>query len=633
VSAVPTSPVLLFDGPDLDAETLAKFERINWATVEQLQKKMQALRDAPNRPNPDAEFEHAHDEFSDGCRAYQDLYGRPWSSLRRRTAPTMTAPTVPTVPTTPAPPAAVASPSSSTSLQVRTASNIPEYMPAASMPRELAGIRYAKNGDVIPDEENVRIILTQLPHLQGIVRYDEFSGELILARPITAEPDLVGERGIPRPWTDEDTITLQTFIQRYIVPRMGRERIEAVVSMHGKHNCAFHPVRDYLQSLEWDGKPRLDTWLTVYFGANKQPADYLAKVGAAWLISGVARIFEPGCKADHALVLEGAQGIFKSTALRTLAGNQYFSDSLSADLSHKDARDHLRGKWIIELAELSQFKRSEIETVKAFISRMVEQYRPSYGRHEISFPRQCIFAGSTNDETYLVDRTGNRRWWAVSCGHVDLDALKRDRDQLWAEAVHRYRKNEKWWLSREMESLADAEAALRVAHDPWTAGVADITAEHLKGPDVSPGEVMARMNLPTTERHDRSAGRVGQILRDLGWARGKRDRTRGQLYVRPGVTPPPPVYQYRPGTAPTPSVIPPPAAAIPPPPSRETTELVTALDALGRPAAVTVLDVLNANPFMGWLVKPQYARDVLAGFAAAGYTPVEGQQGAYSHTA
>jgi predicted P-loop ATPase len=421
--------------------------------------------------------------------------------------------------------------------RVPIASRFPEG--TIALPPELSEIRLGKNGELIPDEENIGIILEKHPDLQGIVRYNEFSGELILARPVTADSSVVAERGTPRPWTDEDTIVLQRFIQRYIIPKIGRDRIEAVVAQHGKHRCAFHPVRDYLQSLEWDRKPRLDTWLVVYFGANRQPPEYLAAVGKAWLVSAVARIFEPGCQADNALVLEGSQGTYKSTALRTLAGTPYFSDSLSADLSHKDARDHLRGKWIIELAELSQFKRSEIETVKAFITRRVEQYRPSYGRHEISFPRQCIFAGSTNDETYLIDRTGNRRWWVVSCSHVELAALIRDRDQLWAEAVARYRAGEHWWLGREIEALAASEAALRVAHDPWTADVVKATAE-LRGPDVSPGEVMARMNLIASERHDRNAGRVGQILRDLGWQRGKRHMTRGQLYVRPTGVPPPP---------------------------------------------------------------------------------------------
>lgn len=392
--------------------------------------------------------------------------------------------------------------------------------------------------DPIADEENVRLLLEHESNLQGMARFNEFSGELILARPITSDRDLVGERGIPRPWSDADTATLQTFIQKHYIPKIAREKIDAIVSMHARQRSAFHPVRDYLQSLTWDGVPRLDTWMRDYWGAAKQPAEYLAAVGAAWMISAVARIMEPGCQADYALVLEGSQGIRKSTALRILSGDDYFSDSLPADLSHKDARDHLRGKWIVELPELAQFKRNEIETVKAFITRRYEQYRPSYGRHEIRFPRQCVFAGSTNDEAYLVDTTGNRRFWVIACGGVDLEALKRDRDQLWAEAVARHRKGERWYLTQAQEALAASEAAARVAHDPWTADVERTVMDSLKGPDVSPGEVMHFMNLPTTERHARNAGRVGSVLVTLGWKRGKRHMTRGQLYARPLPTPP-----------------------------------------------------------------------------------------------
>jgi predicted P-loop ATPase len=413
-----------------------------------------------------------------------------------------------------------------------------EGMQRAMKERRPAGqsvlnLRVTSSGVVIPDEENILRILTNDPNLQGVVRFDEFSGEMILARPITSDHSVVGERGIPRSWTDADTVVLQTYIQRHIVPRVSRDKIEAVVAMHARHHCAIHPVRDYLQSRSWDGVPRLNIWLREYLGANNQPEEYLAVVGAAWLIAGVARILEPGCQADNALVLEGAQGIFKSTALRTLAGDDYFSDSLPADLSHKDARDHLRGKWIIELAELAQFKRALIETVKTFISRRYEQYRPSYGRHEIRFPRQCVFAGSTNDKEYLNDPTGNRRFWAVACRRIEIDAIKEHRDQLWAEAATRYRAGEQWHLTSEMEALAAAEAKVRVVHDPWTATVAYIVAQRVLTPDVTPGEVMADMDLQQGERHARNAGRVGNILKDLGWQEGKRDRTRGQLYLPP----------------------------------------------------------------------------------------------------
>lgn len=401
-----------------------------------------------------------------------------------------------------------------------------------SVPKLSIKLRKTRKGVVHPDEENTRRILLGDSNLEGIVRFDEFSGEMILTRPITTDPSLVGDRDLPRPWIDSDTVTLQTHIQRLWVPRLGREKIEATLDMIARQNCSFHPVREYLQSLSWDGMSRLYTWLRDYVGATKQPEKYLAAVGSAWLISGVARILNPGCKADCMLVLEGSQGIYKSTMLRTLAGARWFSDSLPADLSHKDARDHLRGKWIIEMPELAQFRRAEIETVKSFLSRQEEQYRPSYGHHELKFPRQCIFAGSTNKDTYLVDDTGNRRFWTVACNDIDLKAVVRDRDQLWAEAAVRYRSGARWWLTKEESALAEVEAGQRIAHDPWTARVAEVVKGILT-PDVTPGEVMARMDLPDSERHDRNAGRIGTILQNLEWVRARRDKTRGQTYLPP----------------------------------------------------------------------------------------------------
>lgn len=413
------------------------------------------------------------------------------------------------------------------------ARSVSRYTPAedAALLREL-DLRVGKSG-VIADEENIRRILARDPTLAGIVRFDEFRSERILTRPIPGDVEhVVADRNTPRPWRDSDTVALQTYIQRRFMPRVARDKIEGVVDLHAREHCAFHPVRDYLQSLEWDGTPRLDTWLRDLMGAIQQPERYLSAVGSKFFIAAVARIFDPGCQVDSVMVLEGKQGSNKSSALRAIAGDEYFSDSLPADLSHKDARDHLRGKWIIELSELAQFKRGEIETIKAFISRRHEQYRPSYGRHEVSFPRQCVFAGTTNADEYLIDHTGNRRFWVIACSDIDLQSLERDRDQLWAEAVVRYRAGKQWHLTGELVELATAEANERIAHDPWTASVVEILGESTQ---ISGGEVLARMALSDSEKHPRNASRVNQILRTLGWSRGRRDGIRGWLYVKPEV--------------------------------------------------------------------------------------------------
>lgn len=385
------------------------------------------------------------------------------------------------------------------------------------------------------DEENVRLLLEHDPTLTGIARFNEFSGELSLARPIPDGSDVVGDRDTPRRWTDADTVALTAYMQRSSLPKVSRDRVEAALGFHAQYRGSYHPLRDYLQGLTWDGTERVTTWPYEYLGASgAQPAVYLTSVGIAFLVSAVARVFNPGCQADCALVLEGVQGIGKSTALRVLAGDEWFSDSLPSDLKHKDAKDHLRGKWIVELPELAQFKRNEIETVKAFLSRRQEQYRPSYGRHEITYPRQCVFAGSTNETEYLVDVTGNRRFWCVQCGDIDLAALRRDRDQLWAEAAHLYRQGTPWHLTGEAAETAAQEASDRVTVDPWTGLVASaVAALSPTQTSIAPGEVLDRLELGVEQKHARHAARVASILRDLGWSRGKRHKTRGQLYSRP----------------------------------------------------------------------------------------------------
>ena len=258
-----------------------------------------------------------------------------------------------------------------------------------------------------------------------------------------------------------------------------------------------------------------------YFGtiedAGLQGADpkYLSAVGQKFMISAVARALKPGCKVDTMLVLEGDQGTKKSSAVQILAGVAYFSDNLPT-MGTKDASDHIRGKWIIEVGELSAMQKSEIETTKAFISRQEEKFRPPYNRKEITYPRRCVFIGTTNEKTYLRDETGNRRFWPVPIGAIDLTALKRDRDLLWAEALYRYRKGEKWYLTEDEGKLAAAVQQDRVSEDIWQEQLS-IALEGIT--EISVTEAAAKLLLETAKVGRADQNRITASLKGLGFVR------------------------------------------------------------------------------------------------------------------
>jgi len=402
-------------------------------------------------------------------------------------------------------------------------------------------------GGLMPVLANVNLILLRDPDLLGLFRFDEFAQRMLITRPTPGRASLAGRQAYPRPARDSDALDLLTFLQRNWLPTLTRELVEQALLQY-QPDVSFHPVRDYLSGLVWDGQPRLDTWLVEYLDADcADGMGYLEQVGAKFLIAAVARIFRPGCKADNMIVLEGEQNLGKSTILLTLAGEHWFSDCLPADLGAKDAMVHLQGKWICEMPELSQLKRSEVETIKAFVSRRTDKFRPPYGRQEHEYPRQCVFAGTTNSDRYLVDETGNRRFWVIKVGKCDLERLRADRDQLWAEATQRYESGEAWYLDHEDAKTAAAVAAdARTVDDPWISEVAEILkreAQRNLEPNeiraITPGEVLKKMlDVPLTQCTKSSAARVAGLMGKLGWAKHKRDRTRGMLYVPNGAPDP-----------------------------------------------------------------------------------------------
>src|SRR5208283_1796149 len=301
--------------------------------------------------------------------------------------------------------------------------------------------------------------ITALHHQkwEGVIALDEFSLTIVTKKE-TPWGKPVGEK-----WVDVDDIRVANWLQHQYICVNPQSAHDAVQSMAEENR--FHPVRDYLKSIKWDGEPRVERWLLDYLGAAD--TKFIRAVGKKWLVSGIARILQPGCQADYTLLLEGPQGIKKSTALRALAGPEWFTDHIS-DLDSKDARMELHGKWIVELAELSAIRRSLAEKVKSFLTATADHFRLPYGRSIIDVERQNIFAGSVNDETPFTDETGNRRFWPVRCGTIFVNKIKEHRDQLWAEALTLYEDGETWWLeSEELNDLAAQEQKQRYQTGVW----------------------------------------------------------------------------------------------------------------------------------------------------------------------
>jgi predicted P-loop ATPase len=388
----------------------------------------------------------------------------------------------------------------------------------------------------IPNLFNAFVALRHDDALRDAFAFDEMLRAPVLVHEIGSPMNTLAE---PRPLVDKDVTDIQHWMQDAGLKRMPRETVrDAVESFSRDH--AYHPVLDYLEALKWDGEPRLENWLITYLGAAA--SDYARAIGRMFLISMVARIFEPGCKADHMLVLEGPQGELKSTACSILAG-KWFSDNLPDITSGKDVSQHLRGKWLIEVAEMHAMNRAEASQLKQFISRATERYRPSYGRLEVHEPRQCVFIGTTNKDAYLRDETGGRRFWPIKTGAIDLEALEADRDQLFAEAVHEYRRGAQWWPDKQFEHEHIApEQEGRYEADVWETLVRDyldgedrvtllgVAVEALKF-EVEPPRHMDGEPIPARGTAINRLGtadqrRLAAILTNLGWEqkRDKKDR-------------------------------------------------------------------------------------------------------------
>ncbi len=425
-------------------------------------------------------------------------------------------------------------------------------------------LQRSKDLTVKPSVHNAVLYLTHHSAWDGVLGYDTFSETVAKLKPPPFAG--VGETG---EWTELDDHRLLLWFSRRI-GEPSTEAIQKAVQL-AAHRNEFNPLRDRLQALTWDGKPRLASWLSTYLGVGvdglreqlaiaeraarrdeeaigtlKAEIDrtqrYIELVGVKWMVAAVARVFEPGCRVDYMLILEGEQGVKKSTTIEILGGEWYTDARLN--FADKDSLLIVQGRWIIEMAELEGMNKAETSETKKFLTQHVDLFRPPYGRKLVKYPRRCVFAGTVNLDAYLKDDSGNRRFWPVRVTSIDAEALRRDVDQLWAEAVHLYRSGTPWWVLSEERHLFAEQQEQRFAVDAWEDAVLDYLDGRGEFALEAGGTILKRVTVSDLlqkalkldkSRWDKQAQlRVVGVLRRHGWVR-RRDSTgsRQWYYARP----------------------------------------------------------------------------------------------------
>jgi predicted P-loop ATPase len=394
-----------------------------------------------------------------------------------------------------------------------------------------------------PTVSNALICLQHDPILSGVLAYDEFSHQIMVTRapPIACEGAVAADGPYPRMCSGDDVTLMQSYLQLALDLRLSEAVMQQACNTAAQQK-RIHPVRDWLNGLVWDGKPRLAKWLHWTFGTPNDT--YHATIGTKFLVAGVRRIRHPGCKFDVMLVLGGKQDLGKSMCCRALAGPDWFSDDMPHDLRNRDAAIALQGVWLMELAELASLVASGDETIKAFLSRQVDRFRPVHGRYFVERPRQTLLIGTTNQDDFLRDGTGNRRYWPVWCQKTEPAWIEENRDQLWAEAAHLEAEGATTWLDDEtIKATATAKQTQHTAQDMWVDRVRGFIAPRHS---VTTSEICQMLNLPPDKQNRASEMRVATVLRaegwvpTVGWAGGKTVRKwvpangeQGQLGLNP----------------------------------------------------------------------------------------------------
>jgi predicted P-loop ATPase len=395
------------------------------------------------------------------------------------------------------------------------------------------GLAYYKNGGLKPTAINTQLILEHDAEIgRGLFAMDTFRNQIMLTRRPPFEPH--ADRVFPSALTDNDVTRASLYFERKY--EIAPHNLGALITETADRN-RYNPLTDWLNGLVWDGKSRLSTWCSRLLGSEN--TRYSQAIGRAWCISAVARAMRRGCQVDTTIVFEGPQGCGKSSALRTLVGDEYFLDHIP-DFTSKDAALLISAAWVHELAELATLNRTESEKIKQFLSQREDVYRPPYGKMTINVPRSCVFAATTNKDEYLKDLTGNRRFWPLKVVKADLAAIAAERDQIWAEAVAAFKAGEAWDL-RDAEIIADATeaAAARVDDDdPWADLIGDWADAQVAWQETrtTVKEILKTvLFVPPEKQSNRDGLRVKNALKKFGFVQKRSKHAR--FWARPAQNP------------------------------------------------------------------------------------------------
>jgi predicted P-loop ATPase len=368
-------------------------------------------------------------------------------------------------------------------------------------------IFYSKEVEVKQDSRTVKV---ENP-VYRLLKYNQFALKISFAN------QAPWHKRFQESWTDLDVSEARRWMDQKLGMAFSKTVMEDA-ALQVAMTYKYHPVREWLSSLRWDGEARLDRMLIDYAGSPDTP--YVREVSKNTIIAAVARVYQPGCQHDSMLVLEGAQGTGKTSFVRIL-GNKYYADIKIDLLGLKDTIQGMQGNWILEASELEFLKRGEAQAIKRFLTLTHDVVRMPYNRYTEEYPRQSIFIGTVNPdngEGYLSDTEGNRRYWPIPTTAIDLPGLERDRDQLFAEAYHRYKEGEKWHIKDlKLIKMANEEAALRVGRDPWEETLAHwLSQEHLM-PLTGQYIASGALSLKGREYDKIAKNRIGKCLKKLGY--------------------------------------------------------------------------------------------------------------------